>query len=123
MSVGTQCVSLGCFLLLGLGLGLLYDVLRPIRYGSRFSLLWDGLFCAAAALGCFVLAMSKGRLGIWDAAATCLGFCLYINFLSPLLLPHFWDIAAALHNCYKIIVKAVKKLQIIVKKIFTNPCE
>ena len=111
------------FLLLGLCLGLLYDILRPIRYGGSLSLIWDGLFCALSALGCFMLAMAKGRIDIWDTAAACLGFCLYINFLSPLLLPIFSGITALLHNCYKNIVNVTKKLQITAKKFFTNPSE
>ena len=120
ISLFSQSMSLGCFALLGLGLGLLYDLLRPMRYSGGPALLWDGIFCAAAASGCFVLSMNSGRLGQWELAAALLLFCLYINILSPHLLPHILGITQTMYNCYKIIVIKLKKLPQTVKKFFTN---
>ncbi len=120
ISLYEQGLSLMCFALLGLGLGLLYDLLRPMRYSGGPAILWDGLFCAAAAAGCFVLSMNSGRLGQWELAAALLLFCLYINLLSPLLLPYILGIAKTMYNCYKIIVIKAEKMLEMAKKFFTN---
>ena len=50
---------------LGAGLGLLYDLLRPLRRRTNDAL-WDLLFCLAAALA---------------------GFLLYVHALSPSVAP------------------------------------
>ncbi len=115
-----QALSLLCFALLGLGLGLLYDLLRPLRYAGKHAFLWDGSFCAAAAAGIFFLSMGSGRLGLWDITAALLSFCLYINLLSALILPGILGISKTMHNCYENIVLYAKKLQEKAKKFFTN---
>ncbi len=77
-------------LLLGLGLGLLYDLLRPPR--RRFPRLGaplDMLFGLLAGAAAFVFALSAGggRPGLWELGASLLGFLLYLHALSPPLLP------------------------------------
>lgn len=121
VSISAQLSELIRFAALGLGLGLLYDLLRPMRYSGRGALLWDGLFCAAAAAGCFVLSMARGRLGIWSMGSALLMFCMYINFLSPLLLPAFLGTFKTMHIFRHFIVEKAEKLQKLVKKFFTNP--
>ena len=72
-------------LALGVVLGLLYDLLRPLRRrAGRGSPLLDLLFALLAGLGAFCCAMSadSGSLGIWELAAALLGFLLWQNFLS-----------------------------------------
>ena len=44
VSISAQALSLLSFGALGLGLGLVYDLLRLLRYGLSLALLWDGLF-------------------------------------------------------------------------------
>ena len=63
LSIRAQGLSLLLALGAGAALGLLYDLLRPLRRRSRDGL-WDLLFCAAAAACCFLLAMREenGRL-------------------------------------------------------------
>ena len=87
----SQALALLSSLLLGLGLGLLYDLLRPPRRRGSAALgaLLDLFFALAAGAAAFVNAMSagEGRLGLWELSASLLGFLLYLQLLSPLLLP------------------------------------
>lgn len=120
LSIGTQALRLGIFSLLGLGLGLVYDSLRPIRYCSGFSVIWDMVFCLTAAAGCFVLSMDSGRLGLWELMAVLLLFCLYINFLSPLLLPPYMKCFKTFCQICSLLSDKIKKIPIFAKKFFTN---
>ena len=64
LSIRGQALSLLLACGLGLVLGLLYDMLRPIRRRGGDTL-WDGLFCLCAAGAAFFLAMraESGVLG------------------------------------------------------------
>lgn len=90
-SLRAQTLSLLPALLLGMGLGLLYDLLRPprSRLGPLPAALLDLLFalCAGAAAFLNALASSGGRLGIWELSCSLAGFLFYLDTLSPLLLP------------------------------------
>lgn len=70
----------------GFGLGLFYDLLRPVRrrLGRPAGWLLDLLFCLGAGAGAFVYAMGagSGRMGLWELAAALLGFAVYMNTLS-----------------------------------------
>ena len=116
----TQIRGLACFASLGLALGLLYDILRPPRYFRGKNFFWDLLFCALSAAGCFVLSMNRGKAHIWELGSALVSFCLYINYLSPFLLPIFMGLFQRLLNCYLFILNSPKKLQIFVKKFFTK---
>ena len=64
-------------LLLGAAIGLLYDLLRPLRRrAGRMAPLFDGLFSLLSGFGAFCYAMTadSGRLGTWELAALLLGF-------------------------------------------------
>ena len=63
LSIRAQALSILLALGTGAGLGLLYDLLRPVRRRGRGAV-WDALFCAAAAALCFLLALREetGRL-------------------------------------------------------------
>ena len=78
-------------LLLGFALGFVYDVLRPPRrrFGRAAAALLDLLFGLFAAIAVFLFTMSagEGRLGLWELAASLLGFLLYLHSLSPLFCP------------------------------------
>ena len=72
-------------LLLGAGMGLLYDLLRPLRHrAGRMVPLLDIAFALLAGIGAFLFAMSAetGRLGLWDLTVMLLGFLLWLYFLS-----------------------------------------
>ena len=72
-------------LLLGIGLGMLYELLRPLRRGagSREALA-DVLFALLAGVAAFAVAMQApdGRLGLWSLTAALLAFLLQLHVLS-----------------------------------------
>ena len=86
-----QALELLEALLLGVGLGLGYDLLRPPRRrsGRLGGSLLDLLFALLAGAAAFLSAMnnSGGRTGLWELSATLLGFLLYLYALSPAVLP------------------------------------
>ena len=90
VSLRSQGVSLLLALTAGVGLGILYDLLRPLRRRCG-DMLWDLLFCAAAAFLCFCLAMRAGSaaLGTGELAASLLGLLGYLSLVSPFVFPIF----------------------------------
>ena len=93
-----QAAALLLAALLGLGAGLLYDLLRPPRRAMRraWAALIDLLYALCVGIGLFLFAMSagEGRLGLWELGAALAGFLVYLHLLSPVFLPLF-DAAAA----------------------------
>lgn len=122
LSVSHQGWALLLSLGMGVGIGLLYDILRPARHaGSRvLALLLDAAFSAAAAVALFFFAMASGdgRLGTWELAAALLGFLLYMHLLSPLLLPPMEKIFRAAGIFWSKVENLIKKVQNLVKKLF-----
>ena len=109
-------------LLLGLALGLLYDLLRPPRrrLGRLGAALFDLLFALLAGAAVFLYAMGApaGRLGLWELAAAVSGFLLYQQLLSPLFYPLFsacFGFLCSIIGSWKIICV---KFQISAKKNF-----
>lgn len=93
---GVQALRLLLALLLGLGTGLVYDLLRPLRRrgGRALGAGLDLLFAVLSGLAAFLFAMGSlsGRLGQWELAAMLAGFLLYLHLLSPALLPAMADL-------------------------------
>lgn len=116
VSIAAQGQSLLCFLALGLMLGLCYDLLRPLRYGLKKAALWDGLFCALAAAGCFFLATEKGSMGVWDIAISLAAFCIYINGISRYIFP--W--ISKFFGLFTAFVRFLEKKYFFYKKHFSN---
>lgn len=110
---GRQAAALGLAALIGLGAGLVYDLLRPPRWHGRAALgfLADALFCLllGAALFCYAMTLGEGRLGIGALAAAWTGFLCYHAWLSPLLLPVFVRIYQNLDNTTASWKKYLKK--------------
>lgn len=104
---------------LGAGLGLLYDLLRPLRRRTNDAL-WDLLFCLAAALGCFCFAMysGSGRLGSGELAAALAGFLLYVHALSPSVAPLLERLTRGIGSIWIFMGGRLKKIQIYEKKFF-----
>lgn len=121
ISIEKQALSLLCFACIGLGTGLLYDMIRPMRYRSKAEFLWDGLFCFLSAGLCFVLSSAFGSMGLWDMAAACGGFCLYINYLSPAIFPFLLSFSNEFEKLCRLLAEKIKKLMFLVKKSYTNP--
>ena len=122
LDLSRQALGLLGALLLGLALGLGYDLLRPPRQGagSLLTALLDVLFCLTAASAAFLYAMgaSAGRLGLWELTAAFSGFLLYLHFLSPVFLPRWqrgWRLCCHIIGSCK---KISDKCQISAKKNF-----
>ena len=122
-SIEGQALELLAFLLGGAMLGLVYDMLRPIRRAAgRGGGALDVLFCAAGGALFFLLAMrtGSGRMGTWSLTAAAVGFCMYMQTLSALLLPAFTAVdtaaAGAARGCKKVIKKFCKYAKSIFQK-------
>lgn len=120
--IGEQALALAMALLLGLGTGLLYELLRPLRRlgGKPLAAAADAAFAFASAFGLFVFAMQadNGRLGTWELAAALLGFLLYMHSLSPLLLPPLNKFFQILGKGLKVLGKNLEKIQNRLKCLF-----
>ena len=122
-SIEGQALELIAFLLGGALLGLMYDMLRPIRRAAgRGGGALDVLFCALGGALFFALAMrtGSGRMGTWSLAAAAIGFCMYMQTLSAVLLPAFTAVdtaaAGAARGCKKVIKKFCKYAKSIFQK-------
>lgn len=120
--VGEQAMALARALLLGLGTGLLYDLLRPLRRlgGKPLAAAADAVFAFASAFGLFVFAMQadNGRLGTWELAAALLGFLLYMHSISLLVLPVLDKIFQILGKGLRAVRNNLKKIQKRLKSLF-----
>ena len=119
LSLGAQAIALLYFFFGGIALGLIYDLLRPIRRrGSDWAP--DILFCLAAAILFFILAMGagNGQFGTWELMSALLAFCLYINLFSPLVLPCFEMADRILANIMMSFQNQISKCRDIAKKFF-----
>lgn len=89
-SVSLQAAAIGKAAVIGLVLGLLYDLLRPLRFraGKVGAALVDMLFCAASGVAAFIYAMGAGdgRLGVCELGAMTVGFLLYLYVLGDKLM-------------------------------------
>ncbi|MBQ6927088.1 MAG: hypothetical protein IJQ36_02115 [Oscillospiraceae bacterium] len=121
LEIRAEALSLLLGAALGVGLGLLYDLLRPMRH--RFwAAFWDLLFCLCAAAAAFLFAMraENGVLGTGELLLCLAGLLLYLRLLSPLLLP-WWE--KRVTKIGVILQKAqanAKKVPEIAKKLFQN---
>ena len=124
LPIRAQALSLLLALGTGAALGLLYDLLRPIRRRGRDAV-WDVLFCAASASLCFLLALREenGRLAGGQLLGGLLGFCLYLHLLSPLFLPTLERCALFWEQNWKSMKDRFKKRQLFQKKLFQNQKE
>ena len=65
VQVSAQLLLFGQSILLGLGLALLYDLLRPLRRrGRRLTALLDGAFCLAAGLTLLLLLVADSFFSV-----------------------------------------------------------
>jgi hypothetical protein len=109
-----QAEALGLAVLIGIGAGLLYDLLRPPRWRLRAAAAFalDALYCLILGAALFVFAMSRGdgRLGLGALAAAWTGFLAYHWLLSPRLLPLFVKIFQYLGVVPAFLKKILKKV-------------
>lgn len=122
LSVAHQGWALLLALAMGAGLGLAYDILRPGRRagGRLLGRLLDAAFALTAGVGLFLFAMAAGdgRLGTWELAAALVGFLLYMQLLSPLLLPPMEQFFRIIWKILEQTKELTKKVQNMLKKLF-----
>lgn len=93
MEINLQMQALGLVLagFLGFFLGFFYDLIRPPRTvaGKVCAAVLDVLYSITAGAAVFLYAMGApgGRLGVWELAASLLGFLLYVHLCSRFVLP------------------------------------
>ncbi len=116
-----QAVGLFLGAAFGAGLGLVYDLIRPLRRSAGgLGWVFDALYALCAGFGLFVLSMCMplGRPVVWEIMAAVLGFGAYLRFLSPLLLPVFAAVFAfLLLPCKKMCGYMQKVLNLIFQKV------
>ena len=114
LEIRAEALSLLLAFALGAALGLLYDLLRPIRR-LAWAGLWDLLICLCAAAAAFLFAMREenGVLGTGEILLSLAGLLLYLRLLSPLLLP-LWE------KCVQEIGAFAQKAQENAKKVPEN---
>ncbi|HAJ65582.1 MAG TPA: hypothetical protein DCM61_03250 [Clostridiales bacterium] len=93
VSIGAQTISITAAALGGLTAGLLYDLLRQIRFstGRAAGVLCDLFFCLVCTTELFMIGMlfCDGRLGVWEPAGFVAAFGLYLFGISPSVTPLF----------------------------------
>jgi len=121
LSIRAQALSLLLAFAVGAGLGLLYDLLRPLRRRCGDTL-WDLLFCFAAAALAFLLAMRAGSgvLGTGELALSLLGLLAYFRLPGPVLLPGIEKAAEKIETIPKRLKFPQKKTASIQKNSFKN---
>ena len=84
LPVSTQAGELLASVILGWGLGIAYDLLRPLRRGPRTTALTDALYCLLTllALLAFLLYAGRGRLRIFALAGISAGAAAWFLTLS-----------------------------------------
>ena len=121
LSIRGQAFSLLLACGFGLGLGLLYDMLRPIRRRGGDTI-WDALFCLSAAGAAFFLAMraESGVLGTGELLMSLLGLLAYFHFLSPACFPAMEALVSKIGVLLANTQLLIKKVAFSAKKLFQN---
>ena len=117
-----QLISAAAALLLGVGVCVLYDVLRAMRrrLDSRvFTTVCDAVFCLAAFAGLFILGFTSGggKQRIYMTAAALLGGALYFAAISRFVFPLCALLADFLAFLIKMVLLPVKLAEGFIKKI------
>ena len=121
VDIRAQALSLLLGCALGAGLGLLYDLLRPIRRRGGDTL-WDLLFCLTAAAAAFLFAMraENGVLGSGEVLACFAGLALYGQLLSPRFSRMWENGVQKIGVFFRKAQDIAKKVPRGVKKLFQN---
>ena len=122
IDVSRQLLQITVSWLTGFAAGPLYDIFRVLRRRLKASSLFDGLFCLAVLFALFTLGMSAGggSLHIFMLAFFCLGFASYMLLLSDVVLAALGKAVQLAAAFFAPIVLIVKKMNAVVKKLFSN---
>lgn len=124
LPVRLQLRELGLALALGAGLGLWYDLLRPLRRGRVSTPLWDGFYCLSLLLSLLAFAVyaGRGRLRLFALGAMALSGGLWLRLCSPLVRGLLHRVGGSLGTglrSFKKFLKKRKKLVAIDEKSVT----
>ena len=122
ISVSVQAAAFGGALLLGMAVGLVYDLIRIPRAYIRIPLLGevlDLLFWAAvtAALFLYAIASGNGEVRIYMAAALFCGAVVYFLLFSPWVRKFSALIAALAASVWRTVTFPVLKAAAAIKKL------
>lgn len=117
-AVALQGVRLALGFVLGVALGVCYDFVRPLRRrcGRGGAAALDVAFALVSGLAAFAFAMGagSGKMGLWELAASLLGFAGYMHTLSDAVYAvtdGFFSAALRLGACSEKIIKNSHKQQ------------
>lgn len=128
VTVWEQAYSLLGGLVLGVATGLLYELLRCVRYrvrGRIFCALLDLLFWLLVTVALFLWSVAAGRgvVRLSVCAALFLGCAGYLHFLSPLCFPTFFALTGLIARLFHLLLspfRLLKRLGDAVSKKFTG---
>lgn len=123
LEIKKQAAALALAFLWGAGVGLMYDLLRPLRRrsGRIMESLLDVLFCLLAFVAAFLLGQYTYRgLGLWELLGLVLGFAAYMHSLSPGFLKLTEGILGLFSSIFSCAVRALKKSHDFLKNFFPN---
>lgn len=122
IEIREQLSALVLSLLMGAGMALVYDMIRPFRYRlSRFSAaLSDVFFCLVVFFlaFCFGMKAGNGRLGIWELCGMALGFTGYVYFISDSFFRIFDMWLTLFEQWADTLIKLIKKAIFYIKLYF-----
>ncbi len=105
IAVGAQALGLTLSFVMGAAMGVLYDILRPLRRrsGRVGAAALDVLYMLLCGALSFMFAMGagSGKLGVWELAAALAGFAGYMYTLSGAVFPLLDGAAAAIGRLMK----------------------
>ena len=114
ISLVKQAAALLAALALGALLGLLYDMIRPVRrrcaaWGAAVLDVLYGMVCGFCVF-IYVLAAPGGRLGVWELGFSLLGFLLYLHILSDIVYPLTERAFSLLMELWSFLKKFIKNI-------------
>lgn len=118
--------ALGLLLALGLGLllGMMYELLRPLRRhaGPAAAAVIDLVFCLCALCACFFFALAapEGVLGLWELSASLLGFLAWLHLLGPMVSQILEIPSGAIFRIIRSCKKTADNRPVFAKKFFPN---
>lgn len=105
VDVGTQAIAIAAAGFCGLLSGLLYDLLRHIRYGASAAVgtLCDVFFCLFCTAEMFTVGMyfCEQGAGLWESAAFVSAFAAYIFGISSSITPLFGNLRDNILKIYQ----------------------
>lgn len=121
-AVGLQALRLALAFVLGVALGITYDLVRPLRRrsGRVGAAVLDLLFSFASGAAAFSFAMGagSGRMGVWELAAAFVGFSGYMHTLSDVVFTVTDGFFRTVLRACVSIVKIIKKFAQTTKFLF-----